>query len=84
MSRQRGFDPHMGSFFISHFADHNDIWICSQKRAHSRRKRQPNLRLYLQLPQARLGNFYRILYGPYLFLNVVDLGQHRMKCRRFT
>ena len=42
------------------------------------------LRLHLQLPKARLGNFYRVLYGPYLFLNVVDLGQHRMKCRRFT
>ena len=50
MTGERRFDANVGGFFVSHFADHNDVRIGSEKCAHRFGKGKVDLGLDLHLP----------------------------------
>ncbi len=69
---------------VTHLADHDDIRISAQERTQRIFKGKADLGMNLDLPQAVLGDFYRILGRPDLGFRVVDLCQGGMQTGGFT
>ncbi len=75
VASQRGLDTRAGGFFVTHFADHNNVRIGAEKGAHGRGECQTDFRVNLYLTQSLLGDFHRVFGSPDLAFRGVEVTQ---------
>ena len=61
---KRSFDAHRDGFMVARLADHDDVWICTQKRAHEHGKVDAGFFVDLHLAQTFLGNLNGVFRCP--------------------
>ena len=66
-------------FLVAHFTDHDDVGIGAQERPHGGGEIEPRLGIHLDLAQALLRDFHRILGGPDLGVRRIEIAQHRVQ-----
>ena len=75
MACERCLDTDVGGLFITHLTDHDHIRVSPEKRAHGRRKIEPDLGFHLDLAQAFLRDFDGIFSSPNFGFGFVDIGE---------
>ena len=69
----------VGCFLVSHFADHDDVGIGTQKGTHRGREGEADLRMDLDLTEAILGYFNGVFRRPNLSFVGIDLLENGMQ-----
>src|SRR6266852_757960 len=81
VARQRGLNTRAGGFLVAHLADHDDVRVGAQERPHHNREIEAGLFVDLDLTQALLRDFDRILRRPDLGIRRVEEAQYRVERR---
>src|SRR5215467_1372985 len=76
MAGEGGVDRNMRGLRVAYLADHDDIRVLAQERAHGGRETEPDLRLHLRLVYALDLVFHRVLDSEDLARRVVENGEH--------
>ena len=84
VSGQRGFNADLSRFFISHFTDHDHVWVGPEERAHGSGKCEVDLRLNLNLPEPILGDFDGVFRRPDLNVWRINEAEDGVQGRGFS
>ncbi len=84
MSRQRSLHRHLRSLVVADLADHDDVRILAQQRAHAGGKSKLNVCLHLNLIKSRFHHFNGILDGGNIHFAGGQLLQRGIQGRRLA
>ena len=81
---ERGLDADGRRLVVAHLTDHDHVGVGAKERAHGHGEREVDLGVHLDLPQAWLGDLDRVLRGPDLPLDLVDVAEGGVERRRLS